>query len=58
MEQDIFNDIVEVGVFKGSGTATFVKFLEVFMPNSNKKLVVLTFLIQMKVVLFKTKDTD
>jgi hypothetical protein len=32
-------DIVEVGVFKGSGVATFVKFLEVFIPNSNKKIV-------------------
>jgi hypothetical protein len=32
-------DIVEIGVFKGSGVATFVKFLEIFMPNSNKKVI-------------------
>jgi hypothetical protein len=32
-------DIVEVGVFKGSGMATFIKFLEIFMPNSNKKVI-------------------
>lgn len=37
--QHLPGDIVEVGVFKGSGMATFVKFLEVFMPNSNKKVV-------------------
>lgn len=32
-------DIVEIGVFKGSGIATFVKFIEVFCPNSNKKVI-------------------
>lgn len=32
-------DIVEVGVFKGSGVATFIKFLEIFCPNSNKKVI-------------------
>jgi len=32
-------DIVEVGVFKGSGMASFLKFLEIFCPNSNKKVV-------------------
>ena len=32
-------DIVEVGVFKGSGVATFSKFIEIFCPNSNKKVV-------------------
>ena len=32
-------DIVEVGVFKGSGVASFAKFVEVFCPNSNKKIV-------------------
>lgn len=31
-------DIVEVGVFKGSGVSTFLKFIEVFCPNSNKKV--------------------
>lgn len=32
-------DIVEIGVFKGSGIATFSKFIEIFCPNSNKKIV-------------------
>jgi hypothetical protein len=32
-------DIVELGVFKGSGVATFVKFLEIYFPNSNKKVI-------------------
>lgn len=32
-------DIVELGVFKGSGVATFAKFIEIFQPNSNKKVI-------------------
>tara|TARA_R100000664_G_scaffold27440_1_gene38095 strand:- start:3818 stop:4555 length:738 start_codon:yes stop_codon:yes gene_type:complete len=32
-------DIVEIGVFKGSGVATFTKFIEIFCPNSNKKVI-------------------
>jgi hypothetical protein len=32
-------DIIELGVFKGSGIATFCKFLQVFCPNSNKKVI-------------------
>ena len=32
-------DIVEIGVFKGSGIATFSKFLEIYAPHSNKKIV-------------------
>jgi hypothetical protein len=32
-------DIVEVGVFKGSGMATFLKFIQIFCPNSNKKVI-------------------
>lgn len=32
-------DIVEVGVFKGSGVATFSKFIDIYCPNSNKKIV-------------------
>lgn len=32
-------DIVEIGVFKGSGIATFSKFVEIFCPNSNKKII-------------------
>jgi hypothetical protein len=32
-------DIVEIGVFKGSGMATFSKFVDIFCPNSNKKII-------------------
>jgi hypothetical protein len=32
-------DIVEIGVFKGSGIATFSKFVDIFCPNSNKKII-------------------
>jgi len=37
--KDIPGDIVEVGVFKGSGIATFSKFIEIYCPNSNKKTI-------------------
>jgi hypothetical protein len=36
---NIPGDIVEIGVFKGSGVATFTKFIEIFAPNSNKKVI-------------------
>lgn len=32
-------DIVEIGVFKGSGVASFLKFLEIHCPNSIKKVI-------------------
>jgi hypothetical protein len=32
-------DIVEVGVFKGSGMSSFLKFIEIFCPNSNKRVI-------------------
>lgn len=32
-------DIVEIGVFKGSGMATFSKFVEIYAPHSNKKII-------------------
>ena len=32
-------DIVEIGVFKGSGLATFSKFVEIYCPHSNKKII-------------------
>jgi hypothetical protein len=32
-------DICELGVFKGSGMATWLKFLELFVPYSNKKVI-------------------
>jgi len=37
--KDLPGDIVEVGVFKGSGIATFSKFVEIYCPNSNKKII-------------------
>jgi hypothetical protein len=32
-------DIVEVGVFKGSGIATWCKFLDLYTPHTNKKVI-------------------
>ena len=37
--KDLPGDIVEVGVFKGSGIATFSKFVEIFCTHSNKKII-------------------
>lgn len=37
--KDLPGDIVELGVFKGSGVATFSKFLDIYCPNSNKKVI-------------------
>lgn len=36
--KDLPGDIVEIGVFKGSGIASFSKFIEIYSPNSNKKV--------------------
>lgn len=37
--KDLPGDIVELGVFKGSGMATWCKFLEIYAPHANKKVV-------------------
>ena len=37
--KDLPGDIVEVGVFKGSGISSFMKFIEIYCPNSNKKVI-------------------
>ena len=37
--KDLPGDIVEIGVFKGSGISSFMKFIEIYCPNSNKKVV-------------------
>ena len=39
LTKHLAGDIIELGVFKGSGVATFVKFLEIYCPNSNKKVI-------------------
>lgn len=38
MTKDLPGDIVEIGVFKGSGIATFSKFVDIYCPRSNKKI--------------------
>jgi hypothetical protein len=37
--KDLAGDIVEVGVFKGSGVASFSKFIDIYNPRSNKKVI-------------------
>lgn len=37
--KDIPGDIVEIGVFKGSGVATFSKFVDIYCYHSNKKVI-------------------
>lgn len=37
--KDLPGDIVEVGVFKGTGVSSFLKFIQVYCPNSNKKVI-------------------
>jgi hypothetical protein len=39
LTKHLAGDIVELGVFKGSGLATFVKFIEIFCTHSNKKVI-------------------
>jgi len=37
--KDLPGDIVEIGVFKGTGIASFLKFIQIYCPNSNKKVI-------------------
>jgi len=39
LTKHLAGDIVELGVFKGSGMATFIKFVEIFCTHSNKKVI-------------------
>ena len=39
LTKNLAGDIVELGVFKGSGLATFIKFIEIFCTHSNKKAI-------------------
>jgi hypothetical protein len=58
--KDLPGDIVEVGVFKGSGISTFIKFVEIYCPNSNKKVIGFDIFnpIEAKQVLEKDGDID
>ena len=37
--KDLPGDIVEIGVFKGSGVSSFLKFIKIYCQNSNKKVI-------------------
>jgi hypothetical protein len=37
--KDLPGDIVEIGTYKGSGISTFLKFIQIYCPNSNKKVI-------------------
>ena len=39
LTKNLAGDIVELGVFKGTGMSTFIKFLEIFLTHSNKKVI-------------------
>jgi hypothetical protein len=58
--KDLPGDIVEIGVFKGSGISTFMKFIEVYCPNSNKKVIGFDIFdtIEADDILQKDGDTD
>lgn len=51
-------DIVEVGVFKGSGVASFSKMIEIYCPNSIKKIVGFDIFDPELSCEVLTKDTD
>ena len=58
--KDLPGDIVEIGVFKGSGISSFMKFIEIYCPNSNKKVVGFDIFdtIEAKEILEKDGDID
>lgn len=53
-------DIVEVGVFMGSGVVSFSKFIEIYCPNSNKKVIGFDIfdVIEANEILEKDSDVD
>jgi len=51
-------DIVELGVFKGSGVATFIKFIEIFQTHSNKKVIGFDLFDSNNTVIDKYKNGD
>mgnify|MGYP001565495615 CR=1 FL=1 len=58
--KDLPGDIVEVGVFKGSGVSSFIKFIDIYCPNSNKKVIGFDIFstIEATDILKKDGDTD
>lgn len=58
--KDIPGDIVEIGVFKGSGISSFMKFIQIYCPNSNKKVIGFDIFdtIEAKEILQKDGDVD
>ena len=58
--KELPGDIVEVGVFKGSGMSSFMKFIEIFCPNSNKKVIGFDIfdVVESENVLKSDKDID
>lgn len=57
LTQHLPGDIVEIGVFKGSGILAWLKILKVFCPNTNKKVIGFDFFSKMQVTEF-TKDKE
>jgi hypothetical protein len=57
LTQHIPGDIVEIGVFKGSGILAWLKILKVFCPNTNKKVIGFDFFSKNNVLEF-TKDKE
>lgn len=57
LTQHLPGDIVEIGVFKGSGIATWLKILKVFCPNTNKKVIGFDFFSSEDVEIF-TKNKN
>lgn len=49
LTQHLPGDIVEIGVFKGSGVSAWLKILKVFSPNTNKKVIGFDFFSKEKV---------
>lgn len=58
--KELPGDIVEVGVFKGSGMSSFMKFIEIFCPNSNKKVIGFDIfdVVESESILKSDKDID
>jgi hypothetical protein len=56
--KDLPGDIVEIGVFKGSGVVSFSKFINIFCPNSNKKVIGFDIFDTTEAKNILTKDSD